>query len=139
VTAAAVYFHHMKGNETVIELINRIGSAFYGPVASVFFMGILLKRARGSSAVAGLAAGTGLNLVLWKWFPGISWLWWNILGFMGSLAAGYAVSLFFGKDPRHEKGPAMASIKNDRGLVYLLACWFIVIFGFSLILHTCLS
>lgn len=139
VTTAALYFHHMKGNETVIELINRIGSAFYGPVAAVFFMGILMKRAGGVSAVTGLAAGTGLNLALWKWFPGISWLWWNVLGFMGSMAAGYAVSLFFSADPRRDRGTVAGSIRSEMGFVYILAFWFIAIFGFSLILHSCLS
>ncbi len=128
----------MKGNETVIELINRIGSAFYGPVAAVFLMGVVMKKAGGFSAVLGLATGTALNLILWRWVPGISWLWWNVLGCMGSLAAGYGVALFFRANRRPYMGPAMGLARADTKLVYVLAGWFAVIFGVSLLIHACL-
>jgi SSS family solute:Na+ symporter len=52
------------GAETVIELVNKIGSAFYGPVAGVFALGIFTHRAREGHAMAGFAAGFGLNLIL---------------------------------------------------------------------------
>ncbi len=66
---------------TVIESINKIGSAFYGPVLAVFLAGIFFRRAKPKPAVAGLMAGVALNLSLWLFFPSVSWLWWNATGF----------------------------------------------------------
>lgn len=69
---------------TVIESINKIGSAFYGPIFAVFLLGLLTGRARPGGAVAGLAGGVGLNLCLWLFAPQVSWLWWNAFGFMAA-------------------------------------------------------
>ncbi|MFQ6108958.1 MAG: sodium:solute symporter [Candidatus Aminicenantales bacterium] len=66
---------------TIIESINKIGSAFYGPVFAVFLVGIISKKARPLPAIWGLAAGVGLNLILWLFVPSVSWLWWNAIGF----------------------------------------------------------
>jgi len=67
---------------TVIESINKIGSAFYGPVFAVFLTGILVRRAAPAGALAGLVLGVGTNLLLWVFAPGVSWLWWNLFGFV---------------------------------------------------------
>ena len=66
---------------TILESINKIGSAFYGPIFAVFLAGLLSRRARPPGALAGLAGGVGLNLGLWLFAPGVSWLWWNAFGF----------------------------------------------------------
>ena len=67
---------------TVIESINKIGSAFYGPVFAVFFIGIIFSMAKPGAAIAGLGMGVILNLNLWVFVPSVSWLWWNALGFL---------------------------------------------------------
>lgn len=85
---------------TVLESINKIGSAFYGPIFAVFLMGITTRRARPLGAIVGLAAGVGLNLGLWVFAPNVSWLWWNAFGFI--VAA--ALILLLGK-AAPEKGP----------------------------------
>ena len=41
-TACAIFM--AEGAETVIELVNKIGSAFYGPIAGVFFLGFFSKK-----------------------------------------------------------------------------------------------
>ncbi|RJR26660.1 MAG: sodium transporter, partial [Desulfobacteraceae bacterium] len=84
------------GSETVLELVNKIGSAFYGPVLAVFLLGMLLKRASQAGAVGGLAAGVGLNISLWLYCgDSVSWLWWNAFGFLMSFAVGYGLGLVF--------------------------------------------
>lgn len=70
---------------TVIESINKIGSAFYGPVFAVFFTGIFFRKAKPNSAITGLFMGIVLNLSLWLFFPSVSWLWWNATGFAMTL------------------------------------------------------
>lgn len=71
---------------TVIESINKIGSAFYGPVFAVFLLGIIFQKAKPLAAIAGLGTGVMLNLILWLFVPSVSWLWWNAIGF--ALTAG---------------------------------------------------
>jgi hypothetical protein len=77
--------------EGVLETINRVGSAFYGPVLAVFTLGILAPRLTGSTPIAGLAAGLAANLALSRFAPGVSWLWWNPAGFF--VACGVALAL----------------------------------------------
>ncbi len=111
-------------SETVIELINKIGSAFYGPVAGVFLLGILSRRARGWAALAGLAAGVALNLVLWMFFEGrISWMWWNVTGLAVTMGLGRLLSLG-GPAAGPESGPA-----REKGAprYRLLLAWFVLI------------
>lgn len=67
-------------SDTVIEAINKVGAAFYGPVLATFLAGILSKRATARGSLIGIAAGVGLNLVLWLFVPSIHWMWWNVLG-----------------------------------------------------------
>ena len=74
-----------QSGETVIELVNRIGSAFYGPILAVFVAGALLRGANGTGAMTGLVAGLLANIALWQFAPGVSWLWWNPIGFVVSL------------------------------------------------------
>jgi SSS family transporter len=76
-------------HRTVIEIVNAIGSLFYGPILAVFFVGALLRRVNAAGALAGLAIGLGVNMSLWLFAPGVSWLWWNPIGFGAALASAY--------------------------------------------------
>jgi SSS family transporter len=89
-------------SQTVIESINKIGSLINGPLLAVFVMGLANRRVNGEGAVFGLIAGFAGNLWLWKYAPNISWLWWNVIGFLGACAVGYSVSRAF---------PAPASVR----------------------------
>ena len=66
----------------VLELINQVGSAFYGPVLAVFTLGILAPALRGNAVLTGLVVGLVANLGLARFAPGVSWLWWNPAGFV---------------------------------------------------------
>lgn len=68
----------------VLELVNLVGSAFYGPVLAVFVLGVLAPRVRQRDVLAGLGLGLGLNLALARFAPGVSWLWWNPAGFLAT-------------------------------------------------------
>lgn len=69
-----------ESSRTVIELVNMIGSAFYGPILAVFLLGAFSRRIGGTAALAGLVGGLSVNLVTAIYIPGVSWLWWNPLG-----------------------------------------------------------
>jgi SSS family solute:Na+ symporter len=51
----------------------------------------------GQGATGGLIVGFVLNLLLWKYAPKISWLWWNVIGFFVAYGTGYLISLAFPK------------------------------------------
>jgi SSS family solute:Na+ symporter len=89
-------FAFMVGNisGTVIESINKIGSAFFGPILAAFIVGVLSKRATARSIRAGILAGVGFNLVLWLGLPGVYWMWWNMTGFLVTVGVSYMVGLF---------------------------------------------
>jgi SSS family solute:Na+ symporter len=74
----------------VLELVNMVGSAFYGPVLAVFVLGVLAPRTTGASALVGLGAGLAANLALAGFAPGVPWLWWNPAGFLAAVAAALA-------------------------------------------------
>ena len=88
---------------TIIESINKIGSAFYGPVFAVFLAGIVYSKAKPDPAIFGLIVGVATNLFLWLFVPSISWLWWNAIGFVltfsvifiGSQLTGVAPAISF--------------------------------------------
>jgi SSS family solute:Na+ symporter len=83
---------------TVIEGINKIGSVFYGPVLAVFVLGLLTGSATSTGVITGLFAGILGNVLCWLFFPGISWLWWNVLGCIIAFSSGIVVSFFDGTD-----------------------------------------
>jgi SSS family transporter len=80
---------------TVIEAINKIGSAFYGPIAAVFFLGLFVRRASAIGAIVGLLFGVTVNLALWLFLPQVSWFWWNAIGFLDTMLVGYLVSYLY--------------------------------------------
>ncbi|MGH7546881.1 MAG: sodium:solute symporter family transporter [Gemmatimonadales bacterium] len=75
----------------VLELVNQVGSAFYGPVLAVFSLGALTRGTTSRGALLGLAAGLGTNLVLARFAPGVSWLWWNPAGFLATVSVALAL------------------------------------------------
>ncbi len=87
----------------VLELVNQVGSAFYGPVLAVFVLGVVTRRVTGGAAVSGLAAGLAANLLLARFAPGVSWLWWNPAGFL--VASGVAAGVSGGRLVLRNPGP----------------------------------
>jgi SSS family solute:Na+ symporter len=77
----------------VLETINQIGSVFYGPVLAVFTLGVLTTRLEGRFMLAGLVSGLVANFALARFAPGVSWLWWNLFGFL----VGCGVALVAGR------------------------------------------
>jgi SSS family solute:Na+ symporter len=79
-----------QAGETVIELVNRVGSVVYGPILALFLLTWRSSRADGRSAVTGALAGVAVNLALAQFLPSVSWLWWNPIGCGVTLAVGHA-------------------------------------------------
>ena len=80
-------------SETVIESINKIGSAFSGPILAAFAVGVLSKKATANSIIAGIVCGVGLNLFFWVCIPCVFWMWWNFFGFLVAVCVSFLASL----------------------------------------------
>ncbi|MGB8952511.1 MAG: sodium:solute symporter [Candidatus Aminicenantales bacterium] len=103
------------GSETVLELVNKIGSAFYGPVLAVFWLGMWVRRASEKGAITGLAAGVAVNIFLWQYFgERVSWLWWNVVGFGVSFGFGLASCLISSVRPGEATLPYLLTRKDLR-------------------------
>jgi SSS family solute:Na+ symporter len=106
--------------ETTIEIVNRVGSALYGPVLAVFLLAWRSRRADGRSAVAGAFAGLACNLALARFVPGVSWLWWNVFGCAVALGVGWALG-------RAAAEPEPHRVPDTRGLATVLVAYFVLI------------
>ena len=77
---------------TVIEVINKIGSVFYGPILGAFILAILTKKTHALGANVGILSGVFLNVYLWLYAPEIFWFWWNAIGCFVTIGVGILVS-----------------------------------------------
>ena len=73
-------FYADQVSDTVVEAVNKIGSAFYGPILAAFLMGILSRSATTRAVFTGIVSGVLFNLLLWAFFPDVYWMWWNAIG-----------------------------------------------------------
>ena len=80
-------------SDTVIESINKIGSAFYGPILAAFVVGVMSRTATARSITIGILCGVGLNLILWLTAPGVYWMWWNLFGFLTAAGVSFIVGI----------------------------------------------
>ncbi len=126
----AAAFVFMGGPETVIELVNKIGSAFYGPILAVFLLAVGVRGPGAGQVLAGLFAGVGLNIFLWLAFPQkVSWMWWNLIGFAATLLLSYLLSLFSSKKVKLSFVKPSEKARLYMGLLFaafpafILICW----------------
>ncbi len=116
---------------TVIEAINKVGSALYGPILGVFLIGMLSRRVNGVGASAGLLAGLFFNLYLWKSAPHIFWMWWNFIGLVITVAVAGIVGAFTGRIsddiPRADHGSTFGTVVASPYTIMLLATFTLIV------------
>ena len=84
---------------SLIEVVNRFGSFFYGSILGVFILAMVTRRASGTGAFVGLIGGMSLVASVAILRPDISFLWHNVIGALGVVVVGLAVSLIVPRDP----------------------------------------
>jgi len=85
---AAVYAASLG---SLIEVVNRFGSLFYGALLGVFVLAIGTRRATGRGAFWGLMAGMGAVWIVAR-LTSISFLWHNLVGVVAVVIVGMALS-----------------------------------------------
>jgi len=75
---------------SLIEVVNRFGSFFYGSILGVFLLA-MTSRAGGTAAFVGLLVGMGSVAAVTFGAPSVSFLWHNVIGALVVLAVGTAL------------------------------------------------
>ncbi len=110
-------FLFMNAGETVVELVNKIGSAFYGPIAGLFFVAVFFRKENKIVVVLLFIFAVFFNIFLWLAFSNsISWLWWNVIGFL-------IIVLPLLKQLKVKKGILKSNLKQ----ISILILWFLFI------------
>ena len=76
---------------SLIEVVNRFGSFFYGSILGVFILAVAFPVATGTGAFVGLLAGMGSVALVASYTP-IAFLWHNVVGAAGVVIVGLIVS-----------------------------------------------
>lgn len=88
-------------NSPVIEIINAIGSVFYGPVLATFILAIFSRKISSTGMKYGIILSVFINLIFSKTIQdivgfdlGVSifWIWLNFTGFFFTVVISYLVS-----------------------------------------------
>jgi len=77
---------------SLIEVVNRFGSFFYGSILGVFMLAIGWKGATANGAFVGLIAGMA-SVAWFATYTKVAFLWHNLIGAVGVIVAGVLVSL----------------------------------------------
>jgi Na+/proline symporter len=76
---------------SAIEVVNRFGSYFYGPILGVFGLAVLTPRATARGAFYGLFAGEAAVLLV-STLTDVAFLWYNVVGAVTVFATGLVIA-----------------------------------------------
>ena len=88
---ACVVALYAANQGSLIEVVNRYGSFFYGSLLGVFILAILTRRATARGAFWGLISGMVVVLIVAFTTP-IAFLWHNLIGAVAVVVVGMAIS-----------------------------------------------
>lgn len=80
---------------SLIEVVNRFGSFFYGSILGVFLLA-MIPGARAMGAFVGLVSGMGAVAAVTFGAPSVSFLWHNVIGALTVVTVGVSLSSFAG-------------------------------------------
>ena len=90
---------------SLIEVVNRFGSFFYGSILGVFILA-MVPRARAAGAFFGMLAGMAAVAAVTFGIPSVSFLWHNLVGAVVVVAVGLLLSAAGGRAAGPSRGTA---------------------------------
>jgi len=90
---AVVGASYAKGLGSLIEVVNVLGSLFYGGMLGVFVLAFFFRRVRARGAFYGVLAGEAAIFACW-YYTSIAFLWYNVIGCLVVIGFGLAISMF---------------------------------------------
>lgn len=88
-TFTALFF---AGGGSIIEMINRVGSWFYGSLLGIFVMALFFRRAGDFAGAMGLCGGMAAVVIVHNTVK-VQFLWYNVVGLVGVLLVGGLTAL----------------------------------------------
>ena len=77
---------------SLVEVVNRYGSLYYGSLLGVFILAIMTRRATARGAFWGLIAGMVAVLSVAFGMPWVAFLWHNVIGAVVVVIVGMVIS-----------------------------------------------
>ncbi|CAN5348576.1 hypothetical protein BH10ACI1_BH10ACI1_02500 [soil metagenome] len=84
---------------SLIEVVNKFGSFFYGSLLGVFVLAFVVKRANSRGAFFGLLFGMA-SVWTASYYTNIEFLWFNVIGCLVTVLFGYLISLTAGNNSK---------------------------------------
>jgi solute carrier family 5 (sodium-dependent multivitamin transporter), member 6 len=116
---------------TVIEAINKVGSAFYGPIVATFILAILSKKVHALAINVALLTGVAVNVYIWVSGVPIFWIWWNLIGAVITFGTAYLLTYMIAR-------PAKVTLGREP-LNWMRKENFILVAFFAAMILFCLS
>jgi SSS family transporter len=88
---AVIVAHYAKRLGSLVEVVNILGSFFYGGMLGVFVLAFLFPGVRARGAFYGVLAGEAVIFASW-YFTNIAFLWYNVIGCVVVVLTGILVS-----------------------------------------------
>lgn len=95
--------------ENLIELVNLLGSLFYGPILGIFLVAFLMKWVQGNAVFVAAILAESLILALHyfngeAWEAEISYLWYNPIGALAVMAFAALLQILLGNNNKANTG-----------------------------------
>jgi Na+/proline symporter len=84
---------------SLVEAVNLLGSLFYGTILGIFLLAFYFKRARGTAVFIGALAGEAAVVFCFA-ATKISFLWYNVVGSLVTIAIAMLISMVGGRRGR---------------------------------------
>ena len=97
---------------SLIEVVNRFGSLFYGSILGVFILAVGFPRANGTGAFVGMIAGMTVIVSL-AYFTKLAFLWHNPIGALVVVSVGMLVSVL-SSNQQSATGNQQSGISNQQ-------------------------
>lgn len=91
---AVVFAQYANRLGSLVEAVNILGSLFYGTILGVFALAFLAPRVSGTAAFAAALAAEAAVVACFLATP-LSFLWYNVVGCVGTVAIGLLLAPFF--------------------------------------------
>jgi Na+(H+)/acetate symporter ActP len=82
---------------SLVEAVNILGSLFYGTILGIFLLAFYVKRVNGTAVFLGALAGEAAVVFCFT-ATDISFLWYNVVGCLGTIASAFLISLLGGRN-----------------------------------------
>jgi Na+/proline symporter len=95
---AVIFAQYAKNLGSLVEAVNQVGSYFYPVLLGVFILAFFFPRVRGGAAFWAMLTGETVIVAI-SLFTHIAFLWYNVIGAVVVVLAGWLLSVAAGQPP----------------------------------------